>query len=266
MNLGNRLAVAFQLVGTRAPAVARQTGVPVTSINALLRRGSKRSEFTERILAVIPPEKVSHEWVRTGQGTPEPTTHTGPTTKAKEVTGGTPAHIARSVQAAASEEKLAAAPIRSWDYQESLPPDGGWVFVPKLGIVHSSTGAGIEDLKIVLLIEDVQAFRAHWIRDDQLKPAALAWSQATDDSMDDVIYKGDSYVIDTSDTQVVDGKTYAIWYSGAERARKLFLLPGGGLRIAPNSPAFATVDLTSDQAKGVKIIGRVVHRSGKGGL
>lgn len=266
--LGNRIAVAFKRVGIRAPAVARSTGVPVTSINALLRRGSKRSEFTEQILSVIPRDKVNHEWVRTGQGTPEPTNKTTGQSSmpAREAPPGPHSHIARSVQPAAVSNALAAAPIRSWEHQVELPADGGWVFVPRLGVIRSQDAGGKEEMKTVLLVEEVQAFRADWIRDDQLKPAALAWSQKNDESMEPGIYKGDHYVIDTSDTMVIDGKTYAVLYGGGERARKLFLLPGGGLRIAPNAPTFATVDLTTDQAKGVKIIGRVVHRAGKGGL
>lgn len=268
MNLGKRLGIAFQMVGIRAPAVARATGVPVTSINALLRRGSKRSEFTEQILSVIPKDKVNHEWVRTGLGTPEPnhkTTTTGPSMPARETPPGPPhSHIARSVQHAVSDA-LAAAPIRSWEHQVELPPEGGWVFVPRLGVIRSQDAGGKEEMKTVLLVEEVQAFRADWIREDQLKPAALAWSQKNDTSMEPGIYKGDHYVIDTSDTTVIDGGTYAIWYSGGERARKLFLLPGGGMRIAPNNAEFATVDLTTEQAKGVKIIGRVVYRAGKVG-
>lgn len=72
ITLGKRIGIAFQMVGTRAPVVARETGVPVTSINALLRRGSRRSEFTEKILEVLPPTLVNHDWIRTGEGSPEP--------------------------------------------------------------------------------------------------------------------------------------------------------------------------------------------------
>jgi hypothetical protein len=132
-----------------------------------------------------------------------------------------------------------------------------------LGIV---AGDGTDEMKTVLLQDDIQAFRAEWIREDQLKPGGLAWSKAPDSSMETVIYKGDSYVVDTSDTKVVDGKTYAIWYGGVQRARRLFALPGGGLRIAVNEAGVAPLDLNADQAKAVRIIGRVVHRAGRGGL
>jgi hypothetical protein len=293
MNLGKRIGVAFEMCGVRAPQVARETGVKVATINALLRRtNSERSSFLEQILSVLPPDKVSHDWVRTGRGTPAPHPRHGFTPPLKDehawvrTNQGTPephernghslqtrgesrghvTQIARAVQPAAANATLAAAPIRSWEYQDELPVEAGWVFVPKLGIVHSPTTGGKEEFTTVQLLEEVQAFRAEWIREDQLKPSGLAWATAMDSSMEDTIYAGDSYVIDTSDTKVVDGKTYAIWYGGAERPRKLFQLPGGGLRIQPKSAEFATVDLGAEQAKELRIIGRIVHRAGKGGL
>ena len=56
-----------------APEVARAARVPVASINALMRRDSKRSEYTEAILSVLPKGQVNLDWVRTGFGSPDPT-------------------------------------------------------------------------------------------------------------------------------------------------------------------------------------------------
>lgn len=262
MNLGKRLGTAFEMCGTTPPRVARASRVPVASINALLRRDSKRSEFTEQLLSVLPASRVNHEWVRTGQGTPEPTTGHSSVVSLKETSR--PAEPPVEMRLKGEPAGLAEAPLRSWEHPTALPP-GGWVFVPKLGIMYANPGKDMT-ITTVLMREEIQVFRTGWIRTDQLQPAALAWHDATDASMEPAICEGDSFVVDTSATDVHDGQTYAVWYGQALRPRKLFLLPTGGLRLAPLNPNFTTVDVPAHEVSGLKIIGRIVHRSGKGGL
>lgn len=268
MNLGDRIKKALEMAGTKAPDVARASGVPVANINALMRRSSKRSEFTEAILAVLPSTLINVNWVRTGQGTPEPTSvvslaHPGGEQQRRASAPSLSAAVAHSV--GSEKVGLAAAPLRSWDYPTELPP-GEWVFLPKLGVMHSGSEAQKNEIKTVLLVEEIQAFKTGWIREDQLRPVALAWHDAIDASMDPAICKGDSFVIDTSTTDVIDGKTYAVWYGGALRPRRLFMLPSGGLRLAVLNAEFATVDIAPDEAKMLRIVGRIVHRAGRGGL
>jgi hypothetical protein len=273
MELGKRFEVAFELAGKRAPDVSRETGVPVASINALIRRNSKRSEFTEQILSALPPHLVNHDWVRTGRGSAAPDKKPAAKVQAQVVQAPAPAPVpvpvpvptvARSVDQVVVYE--ASTLIHSWEHREELPAGIACVLIPKLGVVRDSDGAGRESAKTVLLVQDVQAFRAEWIRQGKLKPAALAWLQVRDDSMEPILFPGDCCVIDTLSTDVADGRVYAVYYGGQERLRRLFTLPGGKLRIAPASPDFAAIDLSAEDVKAVKIIGRVVHRDGRGGL
>ena len=111
-----------------------------------------------------------------------------------------------------------------------------------------------------------QAFRADWIRKKGLKPAKLVSLVADGDSMADRIQHGDSLVVDSSQQDVVDGKVYALWYNGGERVKRLFRLPGGGLRIASDNPHHQTIDINTGDLGHVHIIGRVVHVAGEGGL
>lgn len=130
-------------------------------------------------------------------------------------------------------------------------------------------GAGNEIIKTMLLTEELAEFDAHSIREDHIPPATLAWSRASETSAASSIYKGDRYAIDTSITSitdVIDGKTYSVMLDGKERPRKLHLLPNGGIQIAANDPSFKAIDLTGEAAKGLRIIGRVVQRAGRGDL
>jgi phage repressor protein C with HTH and peptisase S24 domain len=82
--------------------------------------------------------------------------------------------------------------------------------------------------------------------------------------MEPTIHDGDSLLVDTSQTTVQDGKVYALWYDGGERVKRLFRLPGGGLRIVSDNPRFPTVEVQPSEIEHVRVIGRVVHRSGTG--
>lgn len=154
--------------------------------------------------------------------------------------------------------------ILAWEHPDDLPP-GEFVMVPRLD-VHLSAGTGHEQVEIDLVKENPQAFRTEWIRLMRLKPNKLAAMRASGESMEPTIHDTDSLLIDTSQVNVIDGKVYALWYDGGERVKRLFRLPGGGLRIVSDNPRFSPIELGPDYAGHVRIIGRVVHRSGTGGL
>jgi phage repressor protein C with HTH and peptisase S24 domain len=156
-------------------------------------------------------------------------------------------------------------PIRAWEHPEDLP-EGEYVFIPRLA-VNLSAGAGKEQFELELVKEKPQAFRAEWIRQQRLKPDALASMTAHGESMEPRIYEGDALIVDTSQTNVIDGKVYALWYDGGERVKRLIRRPGGGLIIrSDNRARFEDISLTPEESDHVRIIGRVVHIAGNGGL
>lgn len=155
-------------------------------------------------------------------------------------------------------------PILAWDHPDDLP-EGEFVMVPKLDI-KLSAGNGHEQLEINLTRSTPLAFRASWVREKRLKPNKLAAMTATGNSMEPGIFDGDSLVVDTSQTEVLDGKVYALWYDGGERVKRLYRLPGGGLRIKSDNPDHPPIEVQPEKLEHVRILGRVVHRSGDGGL
>lgn len=156
--------------------------------------------------------------------------------------------------------------IRAWEHADDLPP-GEFVFVPRMGVkLSAGTGRGRNQLEIDFQEAQPQAFRADWIRKERLKPNKLASMYAVGNSMEPSIFDGDSLVIDISQTEVIDGKVYALWYEGGERVKRLFRVPGGALRIQSDNTDYPPLNLSADQLEHVRILGRVVHRAGKGGL
>lgn len=163
------------------------------------------------------------------------------------------------------------APILAWEHDGDLPP-GDYIQIPLLE-AQVSAGEGDEQrnmgfqFHIEFLRAEPIAFRADWIRRMKLNPAKLAAMRVVGDSMEDRLNDGDAVVVDTSQVEVIDGRVYALWYDGGERVKRLYRLPGGGLLIrSDNEARYPPIEIKPDSASTVRIIGRVVHVSGEGGL
>lgn len=77
-------------------------------------------------------------------------------------------------------------------------------------------------------------------------------------SMEPVLPHGSTVGVDTSATEIVDGKMYAINHDGMMRVKMLYKLPGGGLRLRSyNTEEWPDEHLTLEQLKHIKVIGKV---------
>lgn len=77
-------------------------------------------------------------------------------------------------------------------------------------------------------------------------------------SMEPILPHGSTVGVDTSATDVIDGKMYAINHDGMLRIKVLYKLPGGGLRLRSyNTDEYPDERLDADQVKQVKVIGKV---------
>lgn len=156
--------------------------------------------------------------------------------------------------------------ITTWDHPDELP-EGEFVHVPRLN-VHPSAGNGNgEQIEVDLVRSQTQAFRADWIRRERLRPGKLASMYADGHSMEPLIQDGDSLLVDTSQHTVIDGRVYVIWYAGELRVKRLYKRVDGGLVIhSDNEREFPRLEVPVADLEHVRIIGRVVHRQGTGGL
>ena len=259
MNLGKRLGKALEIVGMKATDLSRASGVPAPTIRALINRDSTRSEYLEQILTALPPGRINADWVRTGRGKPE----TGEASVLAGKEGG--AHAAAIEPTGQRSGESGLATVGNNSEHLSTPSGDEWVRLPKLGVIAPMPGTNSE-ARIVKLHDESELFRPFWMREGKFNATNLVWHDAIDDSMDRVICKGDVYVVDLSQNHPIDGAVYAIWYGGGVRPRRVHLLPTGGLRLKAENPTHETVDVTEQQASTLRIIGRVVHREGRGGL
>lgn len=242
----NRLQQAMRSAGVSTQALADAMGTSYQAIRKAEHGQSKsfsaaNNEKAARFL------NVTSKWLATGEGP----------MRAGDDTPGVPPAQPGGI-------RIKARPILAWETPEDLP-EGEFVFVPLLD-VRLSAGHGAEQVEIYSDETRPLAFRADWIRQMRLKPGRLLAMWAKGDSMEPRIQNGDALVVDQAQTQVADGGVFALWYEGGERVKRLYRLPGGRLRITSDNPSYGPIELSADEVEHVRIIGRVVHVAGQGGL
>ncbi len=114
-------------------------------------------------------------------------------------------------------------------------------------------------------------YRESWFRRMGYKPDKVKRVRVDGDSMESTLFDGDYVVINTEDSKrVVDGRVYAIIYGADRHGRvKRLYRTAMGLRIVSDNPdkvRFPDELVEGEAADEIVIIGRVVDKSGSGGL
>lgn len=144
--------------------------------------------------------------------------------------------------------------IDPWDSKTPLDEDD--VEVPFFMEVELSAGSG-STVKIETNGPKLR-FSKSTLKKQGVDVYRAACVKVSGDSMEPVIPDGATVGIDTANTSIKDGDMYAIDWSGALFVKVLTRRPGGGLRIKSfNSEEYPDEDLTQDEAKDVRVIGRV---------
>ena len=204
MKLGKRLAHAFALCGTSAPQVSRATGVPLPTINALLRRDSDRSQYVHQLVEALNPHRVDIDWVLTGRGEPEP-----------KPQHRTASHNELSVQMPSQPALNSAAPMQN----------AAMLHLPRLAVAAIGSG---ERRQYVAAAIDTQTLElpASWAETTPSGGAGLCWSQMEEDAMVGSMPIGARYVVDTKDKMGKVGEPKAMYSlvlrsTGVEQVRFL---------------------------------------------
>lgn len=226
MNFGKRLQIAIEKCSLSVPQVARATEVPVPTINALIRRDSKRTEYMESLIACLNPTKVNVEWVRTGVGSPEPI--------------GMPAKLSSS------------------DMHLLSMGSSAMIRVPRIAVARAG-----DLVRIVTLEGETVDVSTGWLQGSVSgRAAGLSWSEQTDATMQGLINKGDKYLIDASQQAVHSGAIYSVAVNGQEITRGLDATAGETLALYSINPDGSHRSEHFNKAE-VQIIGRVVFRWGQ---
>ena len=114
-----------------------------------------------------------------------------------------------------------------------------------------------------------QTYRQEWFDKEGVKPAEVRVMMVHGDSMNPLLYDGDKVTIALKKTRITNGGVYVILVGDAgdeARVKRLFKQADGRVRIVSDNP---DKDLYPDEymdAGMVIVLGRVIDKSGKGGL
>jgi len=151
---------------------------------------------------------------------------------------------------------LALGGVEVWD--NKTPLSNNEVEVKYYMDVELAAGCGMESSSE--FEGPVLRFNKNFLSRKGVDPSSAACVKVSGSSMEPRLNSGDVVVIDKARVSVNDGDTYAINHDGLLRIKRLYLLPGGGLRINSfNSAEYQDEILSAEQRQLVIIIGRVFH-------
>ncbi|PRP68742.1 hypothetical protein BUE93_20875 [Chromobacterium amazonense] len=153
-------------------------------------------------------------------------------------------------------------PIAVWSNEEELEADR-YIFLPALEVKLSAGEGGV-----VWHVDEKgqrQAFTRKWAQRHCIDPECAATMVVQGSSMEPRLQDGDSIVVDyCQNTNIIDGKVYAIALDGEVFVKRLFK-EFGGVRIVSDNPDKARYpdrSVPADKMAYLKVIGRVVAVSG----
>jgi phage repressor protein C with HTH and peptisase S24 domain len=148
--------------------------------------------------------------------------------------------------------------IDSWD--SSTPLDDDEAELPFFIEVELAAGIGSE-----LTQENKGAklrFSKSTLKKCNVEPGSAACVKVSGDSMEPRLYDGDVVGVNFADKRIVDGKTYAINHDGLLRIKRLYLMPGGALRINSFNVENHQDEILKSEDRGlVSVVGRVFWSS-----
>lgn len=188
--------------------------------------------------------------------------------KANEILGVNPRWLATGegeMLATASPATLGK-PVRAHDEGEPLPDE--YIQIPETE-VRFAAGNGRTALFDEVLDSVPRTYRRDWFAKEGISPAHAHCFKVHGESMEPFLYDGDSVLVNLGETQILNGKVYALRYGDELRIKRVYRKLDGSLILHSDNPAFIPRDEeVPAQAveQHISIIGRVRDKSGRGGL
>lgn len=139
------------------------------------------------------------------------------------------------------------------------------VYVPESRIEFSG-GSGRVAYEL-LEDEEPATYRLSWFQKYGINPDKVRRFRVSGDSMVPLLYPRDTILVSTEETNIIDGKLYAIRYGDELRVKYLSRRLDGTVILRSVNPSYKDEEVSAQLAdEHITVIGRVRDRSGTGGL
>lgn len=244
-DLATNLRAVMDLTGVSENRIQRETGVPQPTINRLLKRVTKdpRDGTIGKVAGMF-----------------------GLTVE--DLRRGATQEILKKVQMKIGE------PIRAYDVRAVDGPDDydrqTEILVEEIDVVVSG-GPGAWTPEFVET-RFRMPYQVTWFRQVGAKPENVKLMKVHGHSMERTLFHGDRVAVDTGDTRIIDGRVYVFavpGFDGGAKVKRLYTTSDGRIRVVSDNTdknQFPDEFLDPEDVEHLFIVGRVIDRSGRGGL
>lgn len=140
------------------------------------------------------------------------------------------------------------------------------IFVPESRIEFSGGAGRVAQYELVE-DEEPATYRLSWFQKYGINPDHVRRFRVTGDSMEPMLFARDTILVNQDETEVVDGRLYALRYGDQLRVKYLSRRIDGTLVLRSVNPAYKDEVVSAEMVnEHITVLGRVRDRSGTGGL
>jgi phage repressor protein C with HTH and peptisase S24 domain len=246
------LAAAKALKQADGPSdLARLLNVSPQTITNWLKRGVSKDGMllAQRLIG------VNATWIETGEGEmPDPVPQHNSVPDHPPITEDRDALIKRLLPEGKGN-------VLVWENEADLPHDPERVWIDRFDY-HFSAGSGVIQWEVrekKALPFDIGYFKALGSNPKDCRLLAVRG-----DSMEPYLFNRDMMMIDSTRTNVRDGRVYAVYFEDEPLVKQIFKQVGGGVVLHSYNPKYPDKEVPAESMGLVKVVGEVIHRSGSG--
>lgn len=151
--------------------------------------------------------------------------------------------------------------------QDENADDDRFVSIPEYRLTFAAGDkCGAEPSWEELHEAEACAYRQSFFANRRINPEKCKRVRVTGDSMEPTLYDGDKVLFVDGYERIVDGAVYAISFCGDMRLKRLYRKANGGIIIHSDNPRYPDETIEPEEQDLLRIYGRVIDRSGSGGL
>lgn len=239
------------------------------------------NRLANNLRALMAVESLSENQLSRNTGVPQPTIHRILSGRVSDPRDGTLRPLAEYFGVAVEELRtslparvptpntLRAYRVKALDGQDGLDPEREIMVAEVDVVVSAGTGQRVPEF---VETRYRMSYQLDWFRQVGAKPDDVRVMKVTGDSMERTLFHGDRVAVNLADKSIVDGKVYVFTTGGPEpdvKIKRLFKTADGRLRVVSDNADKALYPdeyLGNEDASAVHVVGRVIDRSGRGGL